>query len=363
MPSLVAFLRASKDDVLREWETQVRSLPAASDLSRPALRDHMPELVERLADAIAQGDETATPLDNVPAAHAVGRIEAGYDLRQVIAEYRVLRDVICQKYTEHVEGAESFHDRMTQIRVLNEALDYAIANAVDYFALERDRSREMLISILGHDLRTPLSAIAMAAQLLLRGGEHLEARDLKVAARIANSADRMARMISDLLDFTRGRMGSGLPITRKVLNLQPLVMEAVQEIANAHPDRDIRCSTGEPTVDFEGEWDGDRIVQAISNLVGNAIQHGHDPIVVQTTDSGAVIEIEVRNRGMVPEELHPTLFDAFVTRAAHQARRSGLGLGLFIVREIAKAHGGEVRMDCSEEETSFMLLLPRSPPA
>ncbi|HEV3485615.1 MAG TPA: HAMP domain-containing sensor histidine kinase [Vicinamibacterales bacterium] len=226
----------------------------------------------------------------------------------------------------------------------------------------------MFIGMLGHDLREPLNAIATAARILWLRGEDLDPQVLSTAARIGASAERMERMIQDLLDFARGRLGGGLPIVVTPVDARGLITRTVSEIAQAHPERQIACVACEASGDFEVRWDGDRVAQAISNLVSNAVTHGSDPIVVDAAPEGGQITITIRNRGDIPEELLPTLFAPFNTSterrhqtgAVHRDRRRGsLGLGLYIVREIANAHGGSIDAESGSGHTAFRLRLPR----
>jgi signal transduction histidine kinase len=178
----------------------------------------------------------------------------------------------------------------------------------------------------------------------------------------------MESMIRDLLDFARGRLGGGLPIVPEWLDAGPLVHTAVDEVAHAHPDRNIQCC-GMDGGDFRVHWDGDRVAQAIANLLGNAVAHGGDPIAVELFDLGDEIAIDVRNRGAIPPSILPRLFEPFSEpvpdrrRAAqpHEGaeRRRHLGLGLYIVREISVAHGGQVDAASRDGEAIFRITLPR----
>jgi len=135
------------------------------------------------------------------------------------------------------------------------------------------------------------------------------------------------------------------------------VSQTVSELCEAHMARDIRCLATEAEGDFRGNWDAERIGQLVSNLVGNAIQHGHDPIVVEAKDMGATVGIEVRSAGELDERVAHRLFEPFVS--SRGGKRRGLGLGLYIVREVAKAHGGSVLVESGRGSTTFRVELPR----
>ena len=233
-------------------------------------------------------------------------------------------------------------------------------------ALERSRLgeigefREQLIGIIGHDLRNPLSTIQMGAHLLLqRTG--LGEVETEVASRIARSAALAARLIDQLLDLTRSRLGGGITIDPKRVDMLDVCRQVIGEMEISHPDRPLRVAV---RGDLIGTWDRDRIYQALSNLVGNAVQHGEPRSAIDLRIDGgeAEILIEVASRGQpIPPEMLPFIFDAFrKRRAVHQTQPQGLGLGLFIAQEIARAHGGSIAATSSESEgTTFSVRLPR----
>ena len=233
-------------------------------------------------------------------------------------------------------------------------------------ALERMRLgeiaefREQLIGIVGHDLRDPLNSIMMTAQMLvLREG--LGEIETKAARRIASGAARAARLIDQLLDLTRSRLGGGISIDRQPLDLGLVVKQVIGELEISHPDRPIRV---EAEGDLAGTWDRDRIAQLIGNLMGNALQHGMPgtPIDLGLDGSGGEVVVAVRNCGTpIPPETLPFIFEAFRRgRKEHPSRKSGLGLGLFIAQQIAHSHDGSIEVSSSETEgTTFRLRLPR----
>jgi len=369
--TLITFIRDNRQLILEEWTRAVRRLPSAHGLPPPAIRDHVPELLDLLADAIDRADTSSVPLQGLPNLHAALRLREGYDLRQVVSEYRILRRVIHELYSERGDLADDMRPKMQPLRIMHAALDAAISDAVDQYSVDRDKSREMFISMLGHDLRDPLGAITFGLQGLLdQHSDDIPASAVKTIVRTSVAAKRMERMIRDLLDFARGRLGGGLAVIPAPIDARPLINDTVQELAHAHPDRVVRCLASESPGDFAVHWDGDRVAQAISNLVSNAIFHGQDPIVVEPMDQGERIAIEVRNRGEISRDVLPRLFDPFThggtDRRQREAiprpsdrRRGHLGLGLYIVHEIAEAHGGSVSADSVDGQAVFRLVLPR----
>jgi PAS domain S-box-containing protein len=225
------------------------------------------------------------------------------------------------------------------------------------------RQNELFAGVLAHDLRNPLGAITTAAQVLLRrkegSGVSVE-RDQRPLRRIMSSGHRMTTMIDQLLDFTRARSGGGMEVYPHPADLTELLNQAVGELELVHSEwtiaRDIRGDHG-------GTWDSDRLLQVISNLVANAGQHGSRQAPIRVRLDGTNrdrVSIEVHNEGAIPASLLPHLFDPFRSTTHRRDRSSGLGLGLFIVREIVHAHRGTVQVESSEAcGTTFRIDLPR----
>jgi signal transduction histidine kinase len=219
------------------------------------------------------------------------------------------------------------------------------------------RFREEFIGVVGHDLRSPLSAIRTGAQLLRKRAQ-LEPRDIAVVERITLSADRMSRMIDELMDFARGRLGGGIPIRRTPVDLHALCEDVVEEARTAH-GRTVHVElSGNP----RGQWDSDRLAQLISNLVGNAIQHSPatSAVTVIARDEQEYAVVEVRNAGApIPAGQLEHIFEPF-HRGEEAKPSTGLGLGLYIVERIVRAHGGTITVTSTRDEgTTFAVRLPR----
>jgi PAS domain S-box-containing protein len=259
---------------------------------------------------------------------------------------------------------------------------YRIVNLVDVTerrareeALRRAAEfRERFLGIVSHDLRGPLNAIGLSASTLLQD-EALGERHRRAVGRIAKSSERMGRMIRDLLDFTRGRLGGGIPIRPRPAHLAAIVRTVIDELELAHP---LRALTLVSPGELDGEWDPDRIAQAVGNLCTNALAYSPPDSPVQVCleavagDEGAPgrVRLTVRNAGPpIPQAQLARLFDPFHRGEGAAARvGGGLGLGLFIVQQIAEAHAGRVLVRSGEDgsgfTTHFTLELPRvTPPA
>jgi PAS domain S-box-containing protein len=220
-----------------------------------------------------------------------------------------------------------------------------------------DELQRFLVGIVGHDLRNPLSALTTTVELLGRG-EALSERQRALTLRMRSSTERMKRLIDDLLDYTRVRGGGGIPVEPRPMNVAEVLAAVVQESRTVRPDCviDVR-GTG----DGRGEWDPDRLRQVLANLVDNATKHGDPALPVQVSwqASGAELVVEVSNAGPpIPRDVLPTLFEPLAQREG-APRRSGIGLGLFIARQLVEAHGGTIAARSDGGGTVFTVRLPR----
>jgi signal transduction histidine kinase len=221
------------------------------------------------------------------------------------------------------------------------------------------RLNEMFVGVLGHDLRNPLGALMAGAEVL-----RLQIADegqLRTLSRMKSASHRMKEMIEQLLDLTRARLADGIGFSsaRKALDIGELVQRAVEELRATNPDREI-------VIEADGDcttWgDLDRLLQLFSNLVGNALHHGTPQTLISVRIAGDEREIVIRihNGGVIPPELLPAIFEPFRGRTNSASRSGGLGLGLFISQQIARAHDGDLGVDSSSASgTVFTVHLSR----
>jgi signal transduction histidine kinase len=215
--------------------------------------------------------------------------------------------------------------------------------------------REQFIAVLGHDLRNPLASISSGVRLILK------AKSAELAAELGglmqSSVQRMARLIDNVMDLARGRLGGGLPLNLHDENLGPVLHQVMAETRTSHPDKPIEAEISVPD---RVRCDAGRIAQLFSNLLGNAVTHGSaaSPIGVRAVTQGGRFELSVTNAGpAIPDAARARLFQPFY-RAAVRPAMEGLGLGLYIVSEIARAHGGAVNVESSASETRFTFSMP-----
>jgi signal transduction histidine kinase len=372
---LSKFISDNLDVILVDWVAFAREqLPAAANLDESALLDHGRLILQEIAADMRrpQGDEerqaksegnsaSASSAEGVPSrSHARQREKQGFEVEQLVAEYRVLRATVLRLWAAASNHAQA--QDLEDVTRFNEAVDQAVAESLQVFVAEVDRSRDLFLGVLGHDLRGPLSTIASCAALDLR--ERPE--DSRQAAIILRSVAQMKALLDDLVEYTRHRLGSGLAIDPSNLQLDQFARNTLDEIDAISRERTLEL---EVHGDMQGEWDARRLHQALSNLVFNAMKYGarNTPIRV-TLDGSATDEVvlKVRNSGKpIPPELLATLFDPLIRAAGETAEAdsqvagANLGLGLYVVREIAKAHGGAVEVSSNDAATCFELKLPR----
>ncbi|MBJ6763720.1 PAS domain-containing protein [Myxococcaceae bacterium JPH2] len=275
------------------------------------------------------------------------------------AEYRFLRG---DGSWAHVldRGVLARDDQGRPVRMIGSMMDITERKRALERLAEEAEFRERFIGILGHDLRNPLNAISLSARALRRRAS-LSPAQQQLAQRIESSAGRMGNMISDILDLTRARLSGGIPLNLGPVDLGSVCRQVVEELCAAHPERLIALDVDGRA---EGVWDAERLAQVLSNLVGNALEHGasDSPVLLHCSARGDEQVLEVHNPGTpIPSHLLDSIFDPFRQAGLGRGRRrAGLGLGLFIVKEIVLAHGGTVCVSSSDHEgTTFTVTLPR----
>ncbi|HZG44499.1 MAG TPA: sensor histidine kinase, partial [Longimicrobium sp.] len=374
------FIVANREPILTEWEAFARTCtPASGGMDIVGLRDHAAEMLKVIAadlgtaqggdaqSAKSKGNEPAVgaaAADTAAEEHGADRAGSGFTIEQMVSEYRALRASVIRLWTRaYGELTPADVDDLTRF---NEAIDQSLAESVSRYTEELDNSKEMFLAILGHDLRTPLGVVFTSARFMLDTGELAEPH-LTLMGRIASSSTRMVHMVGDLLDFTRSRLGGGIPIVRGDVSMGKVVHEVVDELAALHPQRTIEVhARGEE----RGEWDAARIAQVLANLVGNALEHGSagTPVTVTVGGGDEEITVAVHNRGpAIPAEQLKGIFHPMKPREPMASAASGpsgsLGLGLYIAERIVHAHAGRIEVASGEGGTTFTVHLPRAAPA
>ena len=375
---LSEFMLSHRDQILSEWVAFARSCstsPETMDLAE--LRDHASEMLDTIAaDLItpqtkleqadkSEGKSDAEPgpgrPDTAAQSHGAARAESGFTVEQMVSEYRALRASVTRLWID-AAGELTRKDLGDLVR-FNEAIDQALAESTLRFTQDLEHSKDMFLAMLGHDLRTPLGAIIGSAHIMVNTKDLPEVA-LKRAFLILNSSQRMNALVGDLLDFTRSRLGRGIPIVRADVDIARVCRQTVEEFAALHPQRVVNFdATGE----VQGQWDRARMTQAFSNVISNAVQHGSDktPINVVVRGGADDVTVTVQNRGpVIPANELDKIFNPLYRIEGDKpvAPRENLGLGLYITERIVAAHGGTIGVESSDEHgTTFTIHLPRRP--
>ncbi|MBP0620461.1 sensor histidine kinase [Cupriavidus consociatus] len=367
---LADFILRDMAHILAEWEAFATTmLPAARNLNSLALRDHAPQILQAVAKDLstlqteeAQREKSLGRAPKLPGApetaaqtHALMRARAGFNINQLVAEYRALRASVLRLWMDEFQLVAADLDDMVRF---NEAIDQAVAESVDFFNAQVEQSRNLLLGMLGHDLRSPLQTILATAEYLsaLNAGEKVS----EAAARLIRSGASMNALLNDLCDFNRTQLGLGINVDPNHVDLANVVADIVDQLRAANPDRRIDL---EVKGNMLGVWDGSRLQQLLSNLVLNAIRYGapDKPVRVVVTGHDTDVRLEVINSGAaIDGQTLERIFDP-LTRGlnAEDNKMSGLGLGLYIASEIAKAHQGSIDVRSDQSETAFDVRLPR----
>lgn len=377
MNRLSTFIRQNIEPILVEWEAFARTLPRGEEMDMKALRDHAADMLRVIANdldrpqtpqeqaekAKGESDAEAGAVATAAQQHGAGRAESGFTVVQMVAEFRALRASVMRLWGQaHADTATT--DLPDMIR-FNEAIDQAIAESITRYSQDVGQSKERFLAILGHDLGNPLGAVITSATFMLENAAQcgdLPQPYLALTGGVARSARRMQQMVTDLLEFARVSFGQTIPVERVPVDIEQVVRDVAAEVRAASPGREIRTRF---VGDLSGEWDRERLLQALANLVGNAVQHGSAAAPVSITARGEpdTVEIAVHNEGPpIGSEQLARLFEGMNGVTPREGRdRRHLGLGLYIVDKIVAAHGGAIDVQSSDEQgTTFTVRLPRA---
>jgi signal transduction histidine kinase len=372
------FIKAHIDSIVADWEDFARSLPAGRSMTRLALRDHGREILLTIAaemdrpksdhDRTSQAediDAASRPTRTPAAEHGALRQTAGFDLVELFGEFRALRTSVMLSWKRSV-GDPATHDSLDEVMRFNEGMDKALAESVQRYSGEVKASRDMFLAVLGHDLRGPLGGISLSGALLARSSLDDAARQ-QAAARLRRAVTEMSGLITDLLEYTRTRLGAGLPTELADCDLRTVCEEALDAMRTGNPEQPfLQTLSGDLTL----RADAPRLRQALSNLLGNALQHGRQgaPITLTAKGESDAVVLAVGNQGEpIAMASQLAIFEPLVRAPGSDGQpqdrsSTSLGLGLFIVREIVLGHGGTIEVQSAADTgTVFTVRLPRHP--
>lgn len=370
---LSQFLIAHAEEILQEWDAFAASVPhAGKALSQKDLRDHAGEILRVIALDLQRPQNLAQQeakskgkgkgeraLTQSPAeTHADFRMLSGFDIESLITEYRALRASVLKLWAREGSTGPDDIEEMTRF---NEAIDQAIAESVSRYTRQTKKSTDLFIGILGHDIRNPLGTIVMSAEILARSPQTPQ----KVVTTIINSAVRINGLIEQVVDFTRAQANGAITIHRVPGDLHEQLLKIIHETQARNPTRLIELhKRGE----FQGSWDEGRMGQLFSNLLGNATRYGDpsQPVTVEMWSGAPEVFFSVHNFGLAIREddlsriFEPLARGTGIESAEARREPTGLGLGLYICREIVRAHGGTLTVKSTAElGTTFTVRLPR----
>jgi signal transduction histidine kinase len=371
---LSQFIEQNVETIVTEWETFAReTMGPAQTLSRLALRDHAAQILLAIAKDLRQpqtederhiksrGLAKSAASETSAATHGILRHLVGFDLIQLAAEYRAVRATVLRLWKQAPKVIDA--NVVEDVARFNEAVDQALAESIASYSERVAHSRDTFLAVLGHDLRSPLSAITSALQVLAdkRSQDQQRDRAVQIAKR---SAASMRQMIIDLLEYTRTRLGRGIEIVAEVGDFSSLCRDVVEEVQAAHSERTLVAHI---PPDVAAHFDAARMRQVLTNLLSNAVQYGDraSPIVLSVAREGTGTRLAVMNRGKpIPPDALQVIFDPLVQVPASDSDQNGrpetsLGLGLYIVREIVTAHGGTIAVSSTDADgTVFTVHLP-----
>jgi signal transduction histidine kinase len=372
---LAKFILSNLEQILTEWESFASTVLPGKQFDKAMLRDDAAEMLTTIAKdretpqtsaqqtVKSEGRGAKTAQDSSAETHSLVRLGQGFNQVQALSEFRALRATVIRLWMN--SSPELDDSAIYQLIRFNEGIDQALSESAARFMEQIEESRDFAVAVLAHDLRNPLNAILSSAQFLQITESIDRSTVNEMATNINDSGTQMSKLIGNLLDFTRTRLGQSLPVKQEEIDIALVCRQTVAELAAAHPERTINLHCPES---LRGTFDATRINQMLSNLIGNAIQHGAESAPVKLTVSmeSEHIVFQIHNHGApIPESTLQKIFDLTPHRRKEDGKPenkfSHLGIGLFIVKKIVEAHSGTISVSSSAESgTTFVVSLPLS---
>ncbi|MFJ3367978.1 ATP-binding protein [Pseudomonas sp. NPDC086251] len=369
------FILENLEPILQAWEEFARSVNTPMPtMDAKGLRNHAEFILKVVALDLCNSQTEQQQIEkshglaplakgeSAAQSHALTRLVAGFTLDQLVSEYRALRSSVLRLWL--AQGYAADEHQIVDIIRFNEAIDQALVESISAYGQAVETTRKTVLGVLGHDLRSPLGAVALGTDLL-KQTEELGSRGKRIISQISTSVQSANQMVNDLLDLARCNLGTGIPVRPEITDLTSVCQSVVDELTVAHPNAQIVFTeTGAVT----GQFDPPRMAQVFSNLIGNAARHGNlqRPINVTLNGDGTTACFCVQNHGEpIPPSALPSLFDPEGRYSRYsegkQEASSGLGLGLFIAAQIVEGHGGTIEVESTlEKGTIFRVVLPIS---
>ena len=360
---LADFLEQSREEILDEAARFAKTLPTLADATEETLRDHFSQCLDAIASDLRQTQSRTESIaksegrgprstSETPAEqHGVARANSGLSTSELVSEYRALRSSVLRLWRDlHRPDDHVIVDLMR----FNEAIDQALAESVLRYEQQVEHWRHIFLGVVGHDLRTPLNAIALTAELMrAQAPEKLRAH----AVIVAKGTRRISSMLDSLLDYSNSQIGAPMGVQMEAASLCQACEDEVEIIRAAFPKAQIVLDC---VGRAEGHFDTSRVREALSNLVANAIQHGDGATVhVKAQALADQLEIVVSNRGEIAPEKLAGIFEPLKRGEGYKTgQRTNLGLGLFICKQIAESHAGDIAVQSEDGEVRFTMAFP-----
>ena len=371
---LADFIRQNMEPIVADWVEFARTrTPAATSMTKLALKDHIVELLTFVADDLESSQTAKEQVQksrglgkaagqftkSAAEAHAALRLSDGFNIDQMVSEYRALRASVVKHWTANSQVLLATD--LEDLTRFNEAIDQAMTESVAEYTKMINHARDLFLAVLGHDLRNPISAAAVAAERIARD-TGVDGKPAMLAEQIVKTMHRATGILDDLLEVTRSTFGAEIPVLRAPMDMGVLAAELAEEMRTVSKGRHIDL---EVVGDTTGEWDRARLGQLFSNLLGNALEYSPaaTPVTLVVAGEGEQVLISVHNEGEpIAAERLSTMFEPMKRGSEPNSDygASHLGLGLFIAHKIVTAHGGSIEVQTDEGAgTTFLVRLPR----
>lgn len=364
---LAEYLDEHRDEIVQAAADFAQTMPALQDADQATLKDHFSQFIEAVSSDIktlqsrtqsivkSLGDAPRNLDESAAEEHGVQRARMGLSAYQVVSEYRALRSSVLRMWADQGGGR---NDDAADVMRFNEAIDQAICESIDKYEQEVDRWRSIFLGVVGHDLRTPLNAVNLTCEVIkARVPENLTLH----ADVLIRSVKRMSTMLDSLLEYSQSQIGSGITLQKSDVDLGRACNAEIDILHAAMPEANIEFTCEQ---DLHVHADASRVREAMSNLVNNAVKHGTGQAAIVTIRSDdKYAYIEVQNAGAIPVENQREIFEPLKRGdAVRGGDRTNLGLGLFICKQIAVAHEGDITVTSIDGLVHFVLKLPKFKP-
>lgn len=369
---LADFIEHHAESIVEQAIAFAKSADVGMSMTEVELRDHLPEIVDAIvadlrtsqtrAEEIEKSEGRAPVDSRLPRSaagtHALLRAHSGFSISDLVAEYRAMRAAVLRMWADSPDREFAAPQEITRF---NEAIDEAIAESVSHYTIEVERWRNIFLGVLGHDLRSPLTAIVIASDLIATMA--VDAPLAKAAQRLVGSGERMRELLDKLLVYNRAQMGDGVEIHKADVDLAQACRDEIEQLQTSMPDARIHLDSPQSV---RGMFDVRSVCEALTNLVVNAHKYGapDSEIRVKLREEDGSVELSVSNQGdTIPRETLDLMFEPLRRGGVADdgaMERASLGLGLFIVDQIVKAHAGTIQAESAGGRTTFALHLPQN---